>query len=471
MASNPLLKNLIEITSNIADAYTTALFQLDSHSQQLKVVDYLSLSPNFKPDVAIDLGQGLIGQVAEEKQSKLLDFSLETSPTLEIYGNKENLKCFLAVPINRDGLIGVLVVDSKEGYSFSTKMQKLVTGLAEQMAWHLTKENEFPNQDLQKEISPISLIEWGQYLAESPNRKTLAERFLQTSQNHIPFDALAVVWFKSDGTGRVTQAKGWKQPVKSFCIISGESICGSFQQNSEAKLIHHPWSTGRFIFVKDEKPEPFESVIISPLIGKKGLQGLVVCAHKSADGMNYSDLQKLMLLTTLGAQALDYSEITQQWENDKNHCQISGLPNYRFLLKHLNIIEKEAFKDNAICVITIHIKNLNSIYEADGIEQGDRLINQIVSQASESLALPKFIFKFSEDTLIILLAGKDKESLDIQNTLLQDGIQNPNLLGRDKLIQPEIRLGLARYPKDGKHLEGLISASRSRAFDTKEETE
>ncbi len=471
MTSNPLLKNLIEITSNISDAYTTALFQLDSHSQQLKIVEYLSLSPNFKPDVAIDLGQGLIGQVAEERQPQLLDFSLETSPTLEIYENKENLKCFLAVPIYRDGLTGVLVVDSKEGYSFSTKMQKLVTGLAEQMAWHLIKENESSNREMQKNISPISLIEWGQYLAESSNRKTLAERFLQTSHNHIPFDALAVVWFKSDGTGRVTQAKGWKQSVKHLNILSEESICGSFQRNPEAKLIHHPWSTGRFIFAKDEKPEPFESVIISPIIGKKGLQGLVVCAHKSEDGMNHSDLQKLMLLTTLGAQALDYSEITQQWENDKNHCQISGLPNYRFLLNHLKTIEKEAFKGNAISVITIHIKNLNSIYETDGIEKGDHLINQIVSQASESLALPKFVFKFSEDTLIILLAGKDEESIDIQNTLLQDSLQHPNLLSRDKLTQPEIRLGLARYPKDGKHLEGLISASRSRAFYTKEETE
>ncbi len=75
MNSRTALTNLIELAGNVADAYTTALFAVDSASGSLTLKAHLSLSPNVNPTATVEWGQGLVGQVALDQAPCCKDFS------------------------------------------------------------------------------------------------------------------------------------------------------------------------------------------------------------------------------------------------------------------------------------------------------------------------------------------------------------------------------------------------------------
>ena len=108
MNSSNLLSNLIDLIGNVADAHTTALFELKEN--QLIMREHFTLSNHLNRNVSIRLGEGPIGLAGETLKTQLIE-NID-SDIGWIYKKPENLKGFLAVPIISDGLLGVLVIDT-----------------------------------------------------------------------------------------------------------------------------------------------------------------------------------------------------------------------------------------------------------------------------------------------------------------------------------------------------------------------
>ena len=104
-----------------------------------------------------------------------------TASHLEWYSEPEEIKGLMVVPVVRRELEGILVVDSKENYSFTPKLQKLISGFADQMGWYLSLEKRTPNWIDGEPADFQQMMKWCRFLSDSPHRKALSERFL-----HIP---------------------------------------------------------------------------------------------------------------------------------------------------------------------------------------------------------------------------------------------------------------------------------------------
>ena len=124
------------------------------------------------------------------------------------YKKPENLIGFLAVPVVAEDLLGVLIIDTKESYQISIKLQKNLLNFAEQIAWHLHQEkhrtitNDMPN--LQE------LNSYCKFLAESPNRSSVADRLTQIPAAIISFKSIAVIWFEENQKeGRIIGHRGF----------------------------------------------------------------------------------------------------------------------------------------------------------------------------------------------------------------------------------------------------------------------
>jgi len=121
------LKELIQLISNVTEAFTTALFLLDSHQNKLKLKGYHSLSLHIDPDTNLQIGDSLIGWVAKNHQPvNIAQFDRDTR-NLKLYLRDEKIKSFLAVPV---GEVGVLSIDSKRNYHFTDKDQKILQAFA-----------------------------------------------------------------------------------------------------------------------------------------------------------------------------------------------------------------------------------------------------------------------------------------------------------------------------------------------------
>ena len=150
---NPL-SQLVELTCNISNAFTTALYKVSLNNKTMALHHYISLSSNFNPEARIKLGEGLIGTVAKSGQPYLDENITQNPAKLCFYKKEEDLKSFLAIPIVYKKIEGVLAIDSKQSYGFPIKQQKIITGLANQMAWHLSQEK----RSLSHQPSTISKI-------------------------------------------------------------------------------------------------------------------------------------------------------------------------------------------------------------------------------------------------------------------------------------------------------------------------
>ena len=71
MNSSNLLSHLIDLIGNVADAHTTALFELKEN--QLVMREHFSLSNYLNTDVSINVGEGPIGLAAQTLKPQMIE--------------------------------------------------------------------------------------------------------------------------------------------------------------------------------------------------------------------------------------------------------------------------------------------------------------------------------------------------------------------------------------------------------------
>ena len=471
MAITNILSHLIELAANVSDAFTTALFQADRDRKSLFLREHQSLSGNCNGEVVIPFNDGPIGKVAQTLKPEIIEYFEEGINRLSFYRKDEELKSLLALPVVYEELEGILVVDSKESYSFTPKIQKILRGFSDQMAWHLHQEK------LTGEVSQKSDPLFGElnsccrFIAQSPNRPALAERLAQIPPSLIPADATAVIWFDGvDIPGRIQNHRGFIQPISSAPILPGKGIAGSCAKNLKPILIPNAEGRKTILFHEEEEMESLKSVTAVPIMISNQLQGVLLCASEKPGTLNHTHVDRLTLITSSAAAALVCADTKRRWDYDKNLDQITGVPNHRFLMEHHVAVAHEIFKgEKPVFLCTFAVNNLPSIYETFGLACGDQLLRQIVSMFSKVIPSPKYVFKYSDTSLLIIMMERElKESREITGRLKKVFEKNTFFVN-GKSLQLETSWGNASYPNESGNLLDLIGIAWSRTTQSMKE--
>ena len=469
MSSKNALANLIELTSNVADAFTTALYTVNLEDGTLKLRSNLTLSSHLKTEATFAIGEGLLGQVALHRDTRVDDFSGADASHLEWYSQPEDIKGLMVVPVVRRELEGVLVVDSKENYSFTPKLQKLISGFADQMAWYLSLEKKAPNWIEGEPADFQQMMKWCRFLNDSPHRKTLSERFLHIPRSLIQCDATAVVWFESDGTGRITHSKGWGQGLKSLTVESGTGICGACLDSGQPMLVpntlNHPW----IVFSEDEPSAPFGSVMTAPISNEKRMLGLVVCATRARNGLRQPDMDRLTLMTNFVASALAPRNSPLQPELILNRSETTSQSSQHFLPVHVKAFEAEIIKRNSpASVMSIRIENADILFKEKRQERSDLLLDQIATYLSDKIDPLKIFMRHSDEGLVLILMGLDEQETHELEYSVRETLSRISFTLEGTRIELEFEYGLASFPADGSDLKELIETSWARTTQTEE---
>jgi len=124
MPSVPPIDQLIQLVAKTTDAFTTALFFHHPSDERYHLTSHCSLSKYVNPQFTFSEGEGYWGWVARHgRPLNISPFNHVYGP-LAIYRRKEDVKSFLAVPL--EGKRGVLSVDSKATYVFTDRIAKLL---------------------------------------------------------------------------------------------------------------------------------------------------------------------------------------------------------------------------------------------------------------------------------------------------------------------------------------------------------
>ena len=465
MDSSDVLTSLIELTNNVTDAFTTALYVADPVNKTLRLKEHLTLSDNLDREATIPFGEGPVGLAASDQKPSLKEYSDDNLPNLPMYRTREDLKGLIAVPVMNGKLEGVLVVDTKEKFHFSAKVQKIVSGLADQIAWHLNQEKTARGWDDNSFLPYQEIIKLCRLLGESPNRQALTDQLIEIPKSLVNHDAIAVIWFNKDGeNGRVVRHQGWDHGLRDLIIQPGKGIAGSCAKNKTPFFIHDTRGRPAVIFAENEKQESAKSVLSVPIILNDTVRGLVVCGSNRANGLSRTDLDKLNLLVSFASSALMCQDVREQWDYDKNLCQVTHIPNHRFLTTYRQTIERDVFLGNRPAfALTVMLSNLPSLYETLGIETGDQIVKRAVDVLAKTIATPKYFFRYSDNALLILLMDiKSEEAMKIENRFQKIFINQPMVIEGNSIVL-KVDCGLSIYPADSKNLGELAGISLARA--------
>ena len=458
MIPSNLLSHLIDLIGNVADAHTTALFGLTK--DKLVMREHFTLSRHLNRDIVIKIGEGPIGLAAQTLKPQLIEHI--DSDIGGIYKKPENLKGFLAVPVVAEGLLGVLIIDTKESYQISIKLQKTLLNFAEQIAWHLHQEkhrtitNDMPN--LQE------LNSYCKFLAESPNRSSVADRLIQIPAAIISFKSIAVIWFEENQKeGRIIGHRGFTHDLSETVVHFGKGLVGSCAKNRSPLLLRFNLERKTILFSEDEKTEDLSSAVALPIQLNETLYGVLLVGSASPEGLSHADLDKLSLIVSAAASALFCSDTKDRWVYDKNLDPVTGVPNHRFLTEYKLAVSEELFKSNQpVYFLSVQLTNLADLYQTYGVDQGDAFLKQMIALFAKMIPSPKFVFRFSENTFALMLMNRKQKEVDQLQTKLKQLFEYNPLHVNGIAMQANIQWGLSVYPDDAKELFKLISLSRNR---------
>ena len=458
MIPSNLLSHLIDLIGNVADAHTTALFGLTK--DKLVMREHFTLSRHLNRNIVIKIGEGPIGLAAQTLKPQLIEHI--DSDIGGIYKKPENLKGFLAVPVVAEGLLGVLIIDTKESYQISIKLQKTLLNFAEQIAWHLHQEK---HRTITNDMPSLQeLNSYCKFLAESPNRSSVADRLIQIPAAIISFKSIAVIWFEENQKeGRIISHRGFTHDLSETVVHFGKGLVGSCAKNRSPLLLRFNSERKTILFSEDEKTEDLSSAVALPIQFNETLYGVLLVGSASPEELIHADLDKLSLIVSAAASALFCSDTKDRWVYDKNLDPVTGVPNHRFLTEYKLAVSEELFKSNQpVYFLSVQLTNFADLYQTYGVDQGDAFLKQMIALFAKMIPSPKFVFRFSENTFALMLMNRKQKEVDQLQTKLKQLFEYNPLHVNGVAMQASLQWGLSVYPDDAKELFKLISLSRNR---------
>jgi len=463
MALSNIFSHLIELISNVTDAYAAVLYSANNEKKTYHLKEYFSLSPNLKPPATFPFGEDPISKTGVSGKPMVLDYFNPEAAKLKIFKKIADLKSFLLVPVIHDELEGVLVIATKEAYGFPPKLQKIVTGLGEQIAWNLFQEKKPTDPSKKADPTLKEINTYLRFLAESPDKDLLAKHLVEIPASILKCDAIAIVRFDGKGLGEVWEHRGFTEDPSLQNLIQGTGIARTCAQ-SRVPVIHtHFENSLMALFSAKEKPGAIKSAVAAPLLHDKRLFGVLVAGSLSMNGLSPLDLDKLALIASGAASSLIFLEAKNQRENEKNRDPITGIYNHRFLINYHRTVSQKIFDGTSpVFFLTVQLTNLPSLYESHGVRSGDFILRGLVSLISQKVPSPRNIFKYSDNSLLIMILKRDREEVDSIESRLKN-LFNDNPLSINEIsVQLKTTWGLSSYPEEGEDLHDLIGLSWAR---------
>lgn len=131
-----MLKLIVTVTANVMHAKICALWLLDEKTQSLKIKATQALSSEYLKERTINVGEGVVGMVAQTKQPIIIADVLKDPQYKEKkLAKKENLVSMLSVPMMvKKKVIGVINCYTTKQYDFEKSDVEVLITVANQAA-------------------------------------------------------------------------------------------------------------------------------------------------------------------------------------------------------------------------------------------------------------------------------------------------------------------------------------------------
>jgi sigma-B regulation protein RsbU (phosphoserine phosphatase) len=320
-----LLDIILELITKATEASFSSISLLDRKTRKLNLHLYTGDKTGEKKKLSLELGQGIAGWVAQNKEPIIANQAREDlrfSPELEerVGFRIESIIC---VPLlRRDNLIGVLVAMNKlNGKKFTEEDLKIFYSLADQVA--IALENSYLYRKAKKEsLESETLLEVARVISSSLDLDETLGLILDSLKRLVEYDAAAIFLTDKEKLelGEI-KAQGYDITCTSICtrgfdpaiepdlrLKLGQGLVGWVAENKEPVIVPDVSKDKRYIEARHET----KSEIVAPIVTDDRVIGVFNLENDQINAYDFYDLNLLTAFASHCAVAIERTRLHKE---------------------------------------------------------------------------------------------------------------------------------------------------------------
>jgi diguanylate cyclase (GGDEF)-like protein/putative nucleotidyltransferase with HDIG domain len=281
--------------------------------------------------------------------------------------------------------------------------------------------------------------------------------------NLIPHDAIAV--FVLRGEKLIPEYVNGEdfRALASLQIPIGEGLCGWVAQNQKVIVNGNP--AVEVGAANDQmKTTKLQSALAAPLLGMKGVVGVLALYRLEASTFTSENLRVLLAVSSKTGLAVENALKYQQAEGSSTTDYLTSLPNARSLFLQLDRELARCERDNSqLTVMVCDLRGFKQINERFGKEQGDRVLKAFAEKLLTTSRKYDHVARMSGDEFVVIAPEMPEEAMQPRIRQLRELAQQVGIAvtGEDVL---SVDIGYASYPGDAAEAESLLEKADRKMY-------
>jgi GGDEF domain-containing protein/putative methionine-R-sulfoxide reductase with GAF domain len=440
----------VQLVFNVYEAYTVGLYVKDD--DHLTCASAVSFAKSFDRAKALPLDGTLAGWVVKHREPLIIGNFDKDEETLGYYGKKEEIKSFMAYPLE---IPGVIVVDSKRQWIFTEKEKKILAHFVAVLSQEVEREKRLREMEDEREELSLMRRQIG-FLRQSRLGTPVVEEILKEALSVSGGD-LAMAGVERNGRLSIVGAAGlgaadilkaeWpvRMTIASSVLEGGKEFLLPYESGylKEKPLLSHGDGIKAkqyfgFPLMMDEKPF--------------GFLGFVSLSQRP---LRESSIARLADTAVLMSLFLARLRVKEEMEARTNRDPATGSLRFSSFFDGLGEMaqQKKGFSVVSVKLLGFGLYNRNF-----GVAQGDEVLRKMHQSIEHCVGKGAIITRREGAHFYVAVAGSDspEESRNMLNIL------RFTILSVLATAKKNVEVGAAHFPRDGEDLWQLFHIAEDR---------
>ena len=300
-----VLKEIVDLVVDVTRCDSCLLYLVDESEPYLFLRASKNPHPRLIGRIALKVGEGITGWVAENAELVVIDKNAGKDPRFKVFNNlpEDRYDAFLSVPIivAPDKVIGVINVQHRKSHRHTDRERTLISIIGHQVGGaienaRLYEETKRRNMQLSTLSQVSQIAASGQYLDE------MLQLIVNMLGETMPARVCSIMLVDQKKNELVLKAakcssqEYWQKPNLKI----GKSLISRVVKQGKALMVKDVTKEADYLYPELAKKEGVRSLVSVPMIAKGNVIGLVnVYSDK---GRVFSD-DDMRVLTTVSGQA------------------------------------------------------------------------------------------------------------------------------------------------------------------------
>jgi diguanylate cyclase (GGDEF)-like protein len=465
-----------------------SIFRYDHDGLHLQAHRGYQTQVQYLPDT-----HGVTGRVARTAKAAFVPNAVSDPDYLHV---ETDLKAIISVPLlGRDGVLGVLNVESTDSAGFELADLEMLTSLTGPVAIAIENARLFELEQRRARDERIR-SSVSNALVRLQTVGELCRAVVNEVASSLAYTHVCMLQLESNDSRQHgasserlrVQAKVGYRNLPEFLPVQG-SFSGQIARTRQPTLIADTFEQNEYLRFD---PELIYAIGV-PLLGRDGVLGTLVVESAGTPKLTNTDLEMLVSLAAPISVALENATLHESLEGRARelellgreahfaatHDTLTGLPNRRaFEVDANELLRQQDTNQQPFCLAVIDLVGFKAVNDNFGHATGDealKLIAQTLRILSSHQSRHSSLHSSSGDDVFAYRVGGDEFFMLIENdrsnafNVVQQVISTVQGLefgtGLELQITPNI--GLAEYPTDAPDLDNLLTLADTRMYAAK----